>query len=81
MLFSTTQDLENYLNDVDGAVKELTKTVYSFSEVQYLQSKVVRYTPNVVQHIVNFGLDVSKPVVYHSAKWMGSWFVENKDLL
>lgn len=81
MLFSTTQDLENYLNDVDGAVKELTKTVYSFSEVQYLQSKVDRYTPDIIQHIVNFGLDVSKPVVYHSAKWMGSWFVENKDLL
>jgi len=80
MLFSTTQDLENYLSDVDGAVKEITKTVYSFSEVQYLQSKVVRYTPDVVQHIVKFSFDVSKPVVYYSAKWMGSFFVENKDL-
>jgi hypothetical protein len=80
MLFNTTQDLENYLNDVDGAVKEITKTVYSFSEVQYLQSKVVRYTPNVIQHIVNFSVETTKPVVYYSAKWMGSWFVENKDL-
>ena len=80
-LFTTTQDLENYLDDVDSAVKEITKTVFSFSEVDYVRFKVLHYTPDVIQHIVRFGLDTSKPIVYHSAKWMGSWFVEHPEII
>ena len=79
-LFTTEDEVENYLYDINKTMKEVTKTVFSFSEVQYVHSKVLRYTPDVLRHIAIFSYKTSKPVVYHSAKWvMCSLLVSNPD--
>ena len=79
-LFTSEDEVENYLYDINKTMKEVTKTVFSFSEVQYVHSKVLRYTPDVLRHIAIFSYKTSKPVVYHSAKWvMCSLLVSNPD--
>lgn len=79
-LFTTEDEVENYLYDINKTMKEVTKTVFSFSEVQYVHSKVLRYTPDVLRHIAIFSYKTSKPVVYHSAKWvMCSLLVSNPE--
>lgn len=79
-LFTNEDEVENYLYDINKTMKEVTKTVFSFSEVQYVHSKVLRYTPDVLRHIAIFSYKTSKPVVYHSAKWvMCSLLVSNTD--
>jgi hypothetical protein len=79
-LFTNEDEVENYLYDINKTMKEVTKTVFSFSEVQYVHSKVLRYTPDVLRHIAIFSYNTSKPVVYHSAKWvMCSLLVSNPE--
>jgi len=77
IFFHTTEDIDIYLGDLEKTLNEMKKSVFSFSEIDYLRHRISFYTPKPIKSIINTSIKETKPLLYHSAKWVCSFFVED----
>jgi hypothetical protein len=77
VFFHTTEDIDIYLGELEKTLNEMKKSVFSFSEIDYLRHRISFYTPKPIKSIINTSIKETKPLLYHSAKWVCSFFVED----
>lgn len=77
VFFHTTEDIDIYLGDVEMTLNEMKKSMFSFSEIDYLRHRISYYTPKPIKSIINTSIKESKPLIYGSVKWVCSFFVED----
>lgn len=78
-IFENENEIDDYLEDIRSTVIEVTKTFFSFSEIDYLRGRVVHYTPSVVQSLVKISYKKSTPYMYGTAKFVCTLFLNEEE--